>query len=112
MVANTTTLFTGNVELETLDLKIEKNISMLRVRHANEEHRFIRKRIIGLSIFIGMGKIAYKFRKNQRLLILLFGKLEIKFLKNNNPFGIFSPKDLSCKDMVHGVQVCNDHGSA
>jgi hypothetical protein len=52
MVENTTTFFMGDIGLKNLVLKIKKNISIPRVGCANEEQRFIRERITGLSVFI------------------------------------------------------------
>jgi hypothetical protein len=111
MVVNMTMFFTRDTGMKTLGLKIKKNISIPRVGHANEKHRFIGERITRLSFFISMGKIADKFCKNQGIFSFRLGKLEIKFLKNNDPFGILSPKELTCQNMIHGVQFRNDHDS-
>jgi hypothetical protein len=97
------TFFTGDIRLKKLGLKINKDISIPRIIHANEEQRFIKERISSLGIFISMGKIADKFFKNQGIFIFGLGKLEIKFLKNIDPFGIFSPKEFPCQNMIHGV---------
>jgi hypothetical protein len=39
-------------------------------------------------------------------------KLQIKLLENNYPFRVLSPQQLSSKDMLHGVAIGNDCGSA
>jgi hypothetical protein len=103
MVTNTTMFFMVDIGLKMLGLKINKDISIPRIRHANEEKRFIEERIYGLSIFISMGKITDMFCKHQEFFSFGLVKLEIELLKNNDPFGIFSPKDLMCQNMIHGV---------
>jgi hypothetical protein len=59
-----------------------------------------------------MGKITDKLHKHQGFFGFGLGKLEIEFLKNNDPLGIFSPKDLTCQNMIHGVRVWDNRGSA
>jgi hypothetical protein len=103
MVMNTMTFFTRDIGLKTLGLEINKDISIPRIRRAYEEQSFIRERISGLNIFINAGKVATKFRKHQGFFSFGLSKFKIEFLKDDDPFGIFGPKNLTCQNMIHGV---------
>jgi hypothetical protein len=50
-----------------------------------------------------MGKIVDELHKHQVFLGFGLNKLKIQFLKDDDPFGVFSPKNLTCQDMIHGV---------
>jgi hypothetical protein len=112
MMANMMTLFTRDIRLKTLGLEIKKDISIPRIGCANEEQSFIGERISRLSIFISMGKVANKLRKHQGFFSFGLSKFKIEFLKDDDPFGIFSPKNLTCQNVIHGVRVCNNCGGA
>jgi hypothetical protein len=96
IVTNTSTFFTRHIGLKMLGLEIKEDISILRIGRDDEEYIFIRERIYGLSIFISMGKIADELRKHQGFFSFGLSKLDIEFLKDEDPFGIFSPKKLTC----------------
>jgi hypothetical protein len=95
-----------------LGLEIKKDISIPRIGHANDEKKFIEERIFGLSIFISIGKVADKLHKHQGFLGFELSKLEIKFLKDDDPFGIFSPNNLMCQNVIHGFGFCDKCGHA
>jgi hypothetical protein len=84
-----------------LGLEIKKDVSIPRIKRANEEYRFIGETIYRLGVFINMGKITNELRKCQGFLGFGLGKLKIEFLKDDDPFGIFSPKDLMCQNVIH-----------
>jgi hypothetical protein len=102
MVANTLTLFTGSVRLKELGLEIKEDVSIPRIRGANEENSFVRERISRFNIFINMGKITDKLHKHQGLFGFGLHKFKIEFLKDDDPFRVFSLDHLTCQDMVHG----------
>ena len=112
VVTDASTLFSRDVWLKTLGLKVEENVSVPRVRGADEEERFIRERISMFNAFIGTGESIDELSKHQGFFGFSLCKLEIEFLKNNDPFQIFSPKYLTHQDVVHGVGVCDYHGGA
>ena len=103
MVANTSTLFMGNVRLKKLGLEVKEDVSIPRIKGADEEKSFIRERISRFDIFISMGEIADQFCKHQGLFGFGLCKFKIEFLKDDDPFRLFSPEHLTCQDMVHGV---------
>jgi hypothetical protein len=103
MMVNTSTLFTGSVRLEALGLEIKEDVSIPRIRGVDEEKSFVRKRISRFDIFISMGKITDKLRKHQGLFGFGLRKFKIEFLKDDDPFRVFSPEHLTCQDMLHGV---------
>jgi hypothetical protein len=103
MVENTSMLFTGSVRLKALGLEVKEDVSIPRIRGADEEKSFIRERISRFDIFISMGEIADKLRKHQGLFGFGLRKFKIEFLKDDDPFRVFSPEHLTCQDMVHGV---------
>ena len=103
MVANTSTLFTGNVRLKALGLEIKEDVSIPRIRGVDEEKSFIKERIFGFNIFISMGEVSDKLRKHQGLFGFGLRKFKIEFLKDDDPFRVFSLEHLMCQDMVHGV---------
>jgi hypothetical protein len=59
-----------------------------------------------------MGKVADKVHKHQGFFSFGLSKLEIKFLKDDDPFGIFSPKNLTCQNVINGVRVRDKCGGA
>jgi hypothetical protein len=67
MVANTLTLFTGSVRLKALGLEVKEDVSVPRIRCADEENSFVRERISRFDVFISMGEIIDKLCKNQGL---------------------------------------------
>jgi hypothetical protein len=103
MVANTSTLFTGSVRLKTLGLEVKEDISIPRIRGVDEEKSFIGERISRFDVFINTGEIADKLRKHQGLFGFGLRKFKIEFLKDDDPFRVFSPEHLTCQDVVHGV---------
>ena len=103
MMANTSTLFTGSVRLEALGLEIKEDVSVPRNRGVDEEKSFVRERISRFDIFISMGEVADELHKHQGLFGFGLCEFDIEFLKDNDPFRIFSPKHLTCQDVVHGV---------
>jgi hypothetical protein len=111
-MTNASTLFTRDVGLKTLCLKVEENVSVLRIRGVDEEERFIRERISRFDVFIGTRKSTDELGKHHGFFGFRLRKLKIELLKNNNPFRIFSPKYLMCQDVVHGVGVFDYRGGA
>jgi hypothetical protein len=103
MVANTLTLFTGSVRLKALGLEIKEDVFLQRIKGVDEEKSFIRERISRFNIFISMGEITDKLRKHQGLFGFGLHKFMIEFLKDDNPFRVFSPEHLTCQDMVDGI---------
>jgi hypothetical protein len=103
MVVNTSTLFTGSVRLKALGLEIKEDVSIPRIRGADEEKSFFREIISRLDIFISMGEVADELRKHQGLFGFGLCKFKIEILKDDDPFRVFSPEHLKCQDMVHGV---------
>jgi hypothetical protein len=112
MVANTSTLFVKNVRLRTLGLRVKEDVSVLRIRGVAEEKRFIRERISRFDVFIGTRESTDKLCEHQGFFGFGLCKFKIEFLKDNDPFRIFSPKYLTCQDVVHGVGVRNHRGGA
>ena len=53
VMIDASTLFSRYVGLKTLGLKVKENVSITRVRGANEEERLIRKRVSRFIVFIG-----------------------------------------------------------
>jgi hypothetical protein len=102
-VVNTSTLFMGSVRLKTLGLEVKEDVSIPRIRGADEENSFIGERISRFDVFISTGEIADKLRKHQGLFGFGLRKFKIKFLKDDDPFRLFSPKHLTFQDVVHGV---------
>jgi hypothetical protein len=102
MVVNTSTLFMENVRLKVLGLEVKEDVSVPRIRGVDEEESFIRERISRFYIFISKGEIADKLQKHQGLFGFGLRKFKIKFLKDDDPFRVFSPEHLTCQDMVHG----------
>ena len=86
VVTNTSTLFTRNVRLKTLGLKVKENVSILGVRGADEEERLIRKRVSRFNVFIGTWESTNELGKYQGFFGFGLCKLKIEFLKNNDPF--------------------------
>jgi hypothetical protein len=103
MLENTSTLLTGSVRLKALGLEIKENVSIPRIRCVDEEKSFVRERISRFDIFIGMGEISNKLHKHQGLFGFGLRKFKIEFMKDDDPFRVFSPEHLTCQDMVHGV---------
>ena len=64
MVANTSTLFTLSVRLKALGLEVKEDVSVPRIRGADEEKSFVRERISRFDIFISMGEIADELCKD------------------------------------------------
>jgi hypothetical protein len=112
VVTNTSTLFTRNVRLKMLGLKVKEDISIPRIIGVDEEKRFIGERISRFDVFIGMRERTDKLCEHQGFFCFGLHKFKIEFLKDNDPFRIFSPKYLTCQDVVHGVGVRNHHGGA
>jgi hypothetical protein len=112
MMANTTTFFTRDIKLKTLGLEIKKDISIPWVGGVDEEQSLIKERISGLSIFISMGKVVDKLHKHQRFFTFGLNKFAIKLLKYDDPFRIFSHKNLMCQNVIHGVTVYDNCDSA
>jgi hypothetical protein len=112
VVTNASSLFTRDVGMKTLCLKVEENVSVPRIRGADEEERFIGERISRFDVFIDTRKSTDELGKHQGFFGFRLRKLKIEFLKNNNPFRIFTPKYLTCQDVVHGVGVCDYRGGA
>jgi hypothetical protein len=79
---------------------------LMRKRDSSEE------RISRFDVFIGMRESIDELCKHQGLFGFGLHKFEIEFLKDDDPFGIFSPKYLMCQDVVHGVGVCDYRGGA
>jgi hypothetical protein len=109
---NASSLFTRDVGLKMLCLKVEENVSIPRIRGADEEERFVGERISRFDVFIDTRKRTDELDKHQGFFGFRLRKLKIKFLKNNDPFLIFFPKYLTCQDVVHGVGVYDYHGGA
>jgi hypothetical protein len=103
MVVNTSTLFTGSVRLKVLGLEVKEDVSMPRIRGDYEEKSFIGERISRFDVFISTREIADKIRKHQGLFGFGLCKFKIEFLKDDDPFRVFSPKHLTCQDVVHGI---------
>jgi hypothetical protein len=103
MMENTSTLFMGSVTLEALGLEIKDDVSIPRIGGADEEKSFFRKRISRFDIFISMGEIIDELYKHQGLFGFGLCKFKIKFLKDDDPFRVFSLENLTCQDVVHGV---------
>jgi hypothetical protein len=103
MVANMSTLFMRSVRLKTLGLEVKEDVSIPRIRGADEEKSFVRERISRFDVFINMGEIADKLHKYQGLFGFGLHKFKIEFLKDDDPFRVFSPEHLTCQDVVHGV---------
>ena len=112
VVTNASSLFTRDVGLKKLCLKVEENVSIPRIRGADEEERFIGERISWFNVFIGTRENTYELDKHQGFFGFRLRKLKIEFLENDDPVQIFSPKYLTCQDMVHGVGVRNHCGGA
>jgi hypothetical protein len=112
VVTNASTLFVRNVGLKTLGLKVEKNVSIPRIGGADVENRLIRERISRFNVFIDMRESTDNLYKHQGFFVFGLRKLDIEFLKNNDPFRISTPKYLTCQDVVHGVGVCDHRGGA
>ena len=85
MVTDTSTFFTRDVWLKALILKVEENVSIPRVRGADEEERLIWKRVSRLNVFIGTWESRDELSKHQGFFGLSLRKLKIEFLKNNDP---------------------------
>ena len=106
------TLFMGNVRLKALGLEVKEDVSVPRIRGADEENRFIGERISRFDVFIGMRESTYKLYKHHGFFGFGLHEFKIEFLKDNDPFRIFSPKYLTCQEVVHGVGVCDHRGGA
>jgi hypothetical protein len=50
-----------------------------------------------------MGKIANEFHKDQGLFRFGLRKFKIEFLKGDDLFGVFSPKELMGQNVIHGI---------
>jgi hypothetical protein len=96
VVTDASTLFSRDVGLKTLGLKVKENVSIPRVRGDDEEERLVRKRVSKFIVFIGTWESTDELNKHQGFFGLSLGELEIEFLKNNDPFQIFSPKYVTC----------------
>jgi hypothetical protein len=110
MVANTSMLFMRSVRLKELGLELKEDVSVLRIRGADEEKSFTGERISRFGVFISMRESTDKLCKHQGLFGFGLCKFKINFLKDDNPFRIFSPKYLMCQDVVHEVGVHNHRG--
>ena len=94
MVTDASTLFTRDVGMKMLGLKVEENVSVPRVRGADEEERFIGERISRFNVFIGTREITDKLDKHQGFFGFSLRKLEIESSESNDPFRIFLPQVL------------------
>jgi hypothetical protein len=103
MVVNMSTLFTESVRLKALGLEIKEDVSIPRIRGADEEKSFFKERISRFDVFISMGEIADELRKHHGIFGFGLCKFKIEFLKDDDPFRVFSPEHLTCQDVVHGV---------
>jgi hypothetical protein len=112
VVMDASMLFARDDGLKTLGLKVEENVSVPGVRGADEEERLIGERVARFNVFIDTWESTDKLRKHQGFFGFSLRKLKIEFLKNNDPFRIFSPKYLTRQDVVHGVGVCDYRGGA
>jgi hypothetical protein len=104
VVTDTSMLFTRNVRMKALGLKVKEDVSVPRIRGADEEKRFIRERISRFDVFINMRESTDKLCKHQGIFGFGLRKFKIKFLKDNDPFRILSLKYLTCQDVVHGLE--------
>ena len=86
MVTYASTLFSRDVGLKMLGLKVKENVSIPRVRGDDEEKRLIGKRVSRFVVFIGTWKSTYELGKHQGFFGFGFGKLKIEFLKDHDPF--------------------------
>jgi hypothetical protein len=103
MVVNTSILFMGSFRMKVLGLEVKEDVSILRIRGVYEEKSFFRERISRFDIFINMGEIADKLRKQQEILGFGLRKFKIEILKDDDPFRVFAIENLMCQDVVHGV---------
>jgi hypothetical protein len=85
VVTDASTLFSRDVGLKTLGLKVKENVSIPRVRGVDEEERLIRKRVSRFIVFIGTWESIDELGKHQGFFGLSLGKIKIEFLKNNDP---------------------------
>ena len=86
VVTDASTLFSRDVWLKMLGLKVEENVSIPRVRGADEEERLIRKRVSRFIVFIGTRERTDELNKHQGFFGFSLCKLEIEFFKNDDPF--------------------------
>jgi hypothetical protein len=86
VVTYTSTLFSRDVWLKTLGLKVKEDVSIPGVRGADEEERLIGKRVSRFIVFIGTWESTDELDKHQGFFGFGLCKLEIEFLKNNDPF--------------------------
>jgi hypothetical protein len=96
VVMYASTLFSRDVWLKKLGLKVKEDVSIPRVRGADEEERLIRKRVSRFMGFIDTWESTDKLGKHQGFFGFGLCKLEIEFLKDHDLFQIFSPKYLTC----------------
>ena len=112
LIPNVTMIYTRKIRPKSLGLEINDNVSILDVVWTDYKERLIKKIILCHSFCLSGGKVTYQFGKNQIFLWLGSLKLQIKLLENHYPFGVFSPQQLSIKDVLHRVAIGNDCGSA
>ena len=86
VVMDASTLFTRDVGLKTLSLKVEENVSIPGFRGADEEERLIGERVSRFNVCIDTWKRTDKLGKHQGFFGFGLCKLEIEFLENNDPF--------------------------
>ena len=58
-------LFSRDVGLKTLGLKVKENVSIPRVRGADEEERLVRKRVSKFIVFIGTWESTDELEKHE-----------------------------------------------
>jgi hypothetical protein len=86
VVTNVLMLFARDVGMKTLCLKVEENVSVPRIRGADEKERFFGERISRFIVFIGTRESTNKLGKHQGFFGFSLRKLKIEFLKNNDSF--------------------------
>jgi hypothetical protein len=68
LIPNATTIYTRNIEPESLGLEINDNVSIPDVVKTYQKERLIRKGIFYHSLCLSTGSVTYQLGKNQRLL--------------------------------------------
>jgi hypothetical protein len=106
LIPNTTMIYMRKIRPEILGLEINDNVSIPYVVGTNQKERLIKKGILCHSFCLDGGKVTYHLGKNQ----IFLGLGSLKLLENRYPFAVFSPQQLSCKDVLHRVAIKNDCG--
>jgi len=91
-------------------MKIYEYIYVPSIVRSDKEQIFIWKQICNHEFLILPGKFRHQLGDNQIFLRLRRNKVQVKFLKNDNLFIIFSLNYTSCEDILKRIYVYDYNG--